>query len=58
MKIYSHGTRHLIAVDCIIFGYDLVEKEIKRNVDRGSGARVISGILIMIWQSRIAFAGA
>jgi 8-oxo-dGTP diphosphatase len=29
MKIYSHGTRHLIAVDCIIFGYDLVEKEIK-----------------------------
>lgn len=29
MKIYSHGTKHLLAVDCIIFGYDLVEKEIK-----------------------------
>jgi len=29
MKIYSHGTRHLVAVDCIIFGYDLVDKEIK-----------------------------
>lgn len=29
MKIYAHGTKHLVAVDCIIFGYDLVEKEIK-----------------------------
>jgi hypothetical protein len=29
MKFYSHGTGHLVAVDCIIFGYDLVEKEIK-----------------------------
>ena len=29
MKIYSHGTKHLLAVDCIIFGYDIVEKEIK-----------------------------
>jgi 8-oxo-dGTP diphosphatase len=24
-----HYTRHLIAVDCIIFGYDIIEKEIK-----------------------------
>ena len=29
MKIYSHGTKHLVAVDCIIFGYDILEKEIK-----------------------------
>jgi ADP-ribose pyrophosphatase YjhB (NUDIX family) len=29
MKIYSNGTKHLLAVDCIIFGYDILEKEIK-----------------------------
>lgn len=29
MKIYSKFTKHLVAVDCIIFGYDLLEKEIK-----------------------------
>jgi 8-oxo-dGTP diphosphatase len=29
MKIYSKVPRHLVAVDCIIFGYDLLEKEIK-----------------------------
>ena len=29
MKIYSKNTKHLIAVDCIIFGYDILEKEIK-----------------------------
>ena len=29
MKIYSNGTKHLVAVDCIIFGYDIFEKEIK-----------------------------
>jgi 8-oxo-dGTP diphosphatase len=29
MEIYSYGTRHLVAVDCIIFGYDILEKEIK-----------------------------
>jgi 8-oxo-dGTP diphosphatase len=29
MKIYSKITRHLVAVDCIIFGYDILEKEIK-----------------------------
>jgi ADP-ribose pyrophosphatase YjhB (NUDIX family) len=29
MKIYAHGTKHLVAVDCIIFGYDIAEKEIK-----------------------------
>ena len=29
MKIYSNSTKHLLAVDCIIFGYDILEKEIK-----------------------------
>ena len=29
MTIYSEHTRHLVAVDCIIFGYDIIEKEIK-----------------------------
>jgi hypothetical protein len=29
MKLYSKHTRHLVAVDCIIFGYDVLEKEIK-----------------------------
>lgn len=29
MIVYPESTRHLIAVDCIIFGYDLLEKELK-----------------------------
>jgi 8-oxo-dGTP diphosphatase len=29
MKLYSEHSRHLVAVDCIIFGYDILEKEIK-----------------------------
>jgi 8-oxo-dGTP diphosphatase len=29
MNHYSKFQRHLVAVDCIIFGYDIVEKEIK-----------------------------
>jgi len=29
MKIYSNIPKHLVAVDCIIFGYDIIEKEIK-----------------------------
>ncbi len=29
MKIYSNSTRHIVAVDCIIFGYDILEKELK-----------------------------
>jgi len=29
MKLYSKAARHLVAVDCIIFGYDILEKEIK-----------------------------
>lgn len=29
MNLYSKIPRHLVAVDCIIFGYDILEKEIK-----------------------------
>ena len=29
MKSYHDRARHLVAVDCVIFGYDLLEKEIK-----------------------------
>ena len=29
MKIYSDHKKHLVAVDCIIFGYDISEKELK-----------------------------
>ncbi|MGB8490418.1 MAG: NUDIX domain-containing protein [Bacteroidales bacterium] len=29
MKIYSEHSRHLVAVDCIIFGYDITDREIK-----------------------------
>jgi 8-oxo-dGTP diphosphatase len=29
MKLYSKYPRYLVAVDCIIFGYDILEKEIK-----------------------------
>ncbi len=28
-KIYGHAKKHMVSVDCIIFGYDLIEKEIK-----------------------------
>jgi ADP-ribose pyrophosphatase YjhB (NUDIX family) len=29
MQLYSKHSKHLVAVDCIIFGYDLIEKDIK-----------------------------
>jgi 8-oxo-dGTP diphosphatase len=29
MNIYPESSKHLVAVDCIIFGYDILEKEIK-----------------------------
>jgi 8-oxo-dGTP diphosphatase len=29
MNIYPDSQKHLLAVDCIIFGYDIIEKEIK-----------------------------
>jgi 8-oxo-dGTP diphosphatase len=29
MELYSNYARHLVAVDCIVFGYDIIEKELK-----------------------------
>ncbi len=29
MELYSDYTRYLVAVDCIVFGYDILEKELK-----------------------------
>jgi hypothetical protein len=29
MNVYPSSSKHLLAVDCIIFGYDILEKEIK-----------------------------
>jgi 8-oxo-dGTP diphosphatase len=34
VKIYSNHYKHLVAVDCIIFGYDVTEKEIKLLLSR------------------------
>jgi 8-oxo-dGTP diphosphatase len=48
MKIYSHAVRHFVAVDCIIFGYDILEKEIKlllfkRIVEPAKGSWSLAG---------------
>ena len=48
MKLYSKHTRHLVAVDCIIFGYDILEKEIKlllikRSFDPAKGRWSLAG---------------
>lgn len=48
MKLYSKYTRYLVAVDCIIFGYDILEKEIKlllikRNFDPAKGRWSLEG---------------
>ncbi|MBK8881642.1 MAG: NUDIX hydrolase [Bacteroidales bacterium] len=29
MELYSNYTQYLVAVDCIVFGYDIIEKELK-----------------------------
>ena len=48
MKLYSKYTRYLVAVDCIIFGYDILEKEIKillikRSFDPAKGRWSLEG---------------
>jgi 8-oxo-dGTP diphosphatase len=48
MKIYSRFTKHFVAVDCIIFGYDIFEKEIKlllikRNIEPAKGKWSLAG---------------
>jgi len=48
MKLYSKHTKYLVAVDCIIFGYDILEKEIKlllikRSFDPAKGRWSLAG---------------
>jgi ADP-ribose pyrophosphatase YjhB (NUDIX family) len=48
MKLYSGHPRHLIAVDCIVFGYDILEKEIrllliKRSFEPARGKWSLAG---------------
>ncbi|HOU95440.1 MAG TPA: NUDIX domain-containing protein [Bacteroidales bacterium] len=52
MKIYSNIPKHLVAVDCIIFGYDIIEKEIKlllvkRNFEPARGQWSLAGGFVM-----------
>jgi 8-oxo-dGTP diphosphatase len=48
MKLYSGHPGHLVAVDCIVFGYDILEKEIKlllikRSFDPAKGLWSLAG---------------
>lgn len=48
MQLYSKHSKHLVAVDCIIFGYDLIEKDIKlllirRNFEPSKGKWSLAG---------------
>ncbi len=48
MKLYSEYAKHLVAVDCIIFGYDITEKQIKlllikRNFEPSLGKWSLAG---------------
>lgn len=48
LKIYSKHPKHFLAVDCIIFGYDIAEKElklllIKRSFEPAKGKWSLSG---------------
>ena len=48
MQLYSKHSKHLVAVDCIIFGYDLIEKDIKlllvrRNFEPAKGKWSLAG---------------
>jgi len=52
MKIYSKIPRHLVAVDCIIFGYDILEKElklllIKRGFEPAKGKWSLAGGFVL-----------
>jgi len=48
IRLYSKHPRHFLAVDCIIFGYDIAEKElklllIKRSFDPAKGKWSLTG---------------
>jgi 8-oxo-dGTP diphosphatase len=48
MELYSNYIRYLVAVDCIVFGYDIFDKElklllIKRSFDPMKGSWSLPG---------------
>ncbi len=48
MSLYSKVAKHLVAVDCIIFGYDVLDKEIKllllkRSIEPSRGKWSLAG---------------
>jgi 8-oxo-dGTP diphosphatase len=48
MEIYPKSSKHLVAVDCIIFGYDILDKELKlllnkRTFDPAKGRLSLAG---------------
>jgi 8-oxo-dGTP diphosphatase len=48
MEIYPKSSKHLVAVDCIIFGYDILDKELKlllykRTFDPARGKLSLAG---------------
>jgi 8-oxo-dGTP diphosphatase len=52
MKLYSKIDRYLVAVDCIIFGYDILDKEIKlllikRSFEPAKGKWSLAGGFVM-----------
>jgi 8-oxo-dGTP diphosphatase len=52
MNHYSNNPRHLVAVDCIIFGYDISDKEIKllllkRIMEPAKGSWSLSGGFVL-----------
>ena len=55
-ELYSNHIRHLVAVDCIIFGYDILEKEIKlllvkRSFDPARGKWSLEGGFVELDES-------
>jgi ADP-ribose pyrophosphatase YjhB (NUDIX family) len=56
MKIYSKYKKHLVAVDCIVFGYDIIEKQIKlllikRNFKPAKGKWSLAGGFVEVNES-------
>jgi len=56
MNVYPSSSKHLLAVDCIIFGYDILEKEIKlllfkRIVEPAKGRWSLAGGFVELVES-------
>lgn len=56
IKLYSEHSRHLVAVDSIIFGYDIKDKEIKlllikRNMEPAKGKWSLAGGFVKEYES-------